>query len=397
MANFQDSRFFGISPRAVGMSVLAIAIVVGLFFIPETVKFLFDSKPRAAKADKVVVSERSKPSTEVARAALSPDALSSIQSEVAKPQSAAVNAPAKGSRRDVDADDSKSGGFFSGWNFGVKAGTQGGEVVPIPSGLTFDRIASKEGQAFVKKGLPELNRFFRRERLSPSSIQDAAQPLILELQSVGSISGKGAQPDEIANRVRSIHIQTVRDMRRAGADRGVMLRWLELPLVRFIDDRGGVGAARRIKAGFAPKFALSDVKIRQPFNRGWSVDGRSPISLIAEFSVQGTDIDKIVAYANGKIVRTMKLGRLPSGENRTFRFNGDAYGVWTFAAYDRYGVRPFVKSYSFYPRARVFSQSPDGTYQIGFMPGSAPNSLDRFFYVGGSSRPGVRDPMVSRF
>lgn len=379
------------------MSVLGIAIVVGLFFIPETVKFLFDAKPRATKNEKVVASEKPKAQAEGSRASLSREALSSIRSEVTKPESASGTVPRKGARRESEPDDGKSGGFFSGWNLQVKAGTTGVEMVPIPPNLTFDRITSKEGQAFVKKSLQQVNRFFERERLSSSPIQEAAEPLIVELQSVVSNSGKGDRPEDVENRVRSSHIQTVRGMRKAGADRGVMLRWLELPVVRFIDERGNVGAGRKIKSMFVPRFALSDVKIRQPLNMNWSPDGRSPITLAAELSVQGTDVEKILAYSNGKLVRTMMLGHLPSGETRTLFVNGDAYGVWTFAAYDRYGARPFVRHYSFYPRTKVFSQSPDGSYQISFMPGSAPNSLDRFFYVGGSSRPAVRDPMVSRF
>jgi hypothetical protein len=75
MANFQDSRFFGMSPRAVLAGVIAVAVVVGLFFIPETVKFLFDAKPRQNKERVAVNAEKkvAKPTTtDVDRAALTP-------------------------------------------------------------------------------------------------------------------------------------------------------------------------------------------------------------------------------------------------------------------------------------------------------------------------------------
>jgi hypothetical protein len=114
-------------------------------------------------------------------------------------------------------------------------------------------------------------------------------------------------------------------------------------------------------------------------------------------SFKGSDIDRIVVFANGKQVRSVKFGKMGKDEVRTMRFNGDAYGVWSFVAYDKYGARPFTKSYSFYPRVRTFRRAPNGSYLIGFLPGSARNSLDRFFYVGGSSRAKNPDAVVSKF
>jgi hypothetical protein len=115
--------------------------------------------------------------------------------------------------------------------------------------------------------------------------------------------------------------------------------------------------------------------------------------------VKGTDIDRIVVYANGKQVRDMRMAQASFSDVRTVTVGGDAYGVWSFVVYDKYGTRPYTKSYSFYPRVRAFSQAPDGTYQIAFMQGSARNSLDRYFFAGASSRPSMtsRDPFIARF
>lgn len=393
MANFQESRFLGLSSRTVGMGIVAIIVVVGLFFIPETVKFLFDAKPRQGKP-RGAVTEKVAGRVETDRAGLSPDALNQLRADMTKPKAVSVKAP----RREAEDDDSSKGeGFFAGWNLHVQAGTQGHENAPIPTGLTFDRIASKDGLAFIKKGRSDINRFFSRERLPTTSIQDAAHPLVVELDGVSAATAKGASAEDVGMRIKVAHVRALKGMYKAGADRGFLMRWLELPIIKFIDERGGVGAVRKIRAAFAPQMMLVDLSVRQRQRRGWGVDGRTPISAMSEMSFKGADVDRVVVFANGKQVRVVRFGKMGADDARTMRFNGDAYGVWSFVAYDKYGARPFTKSYSFYPRVRNFRQLSNGTYQIAFLPGSARNSLDRFFYAGGSGRPVSHDAAFSKF
>ena len=147
MANFGETRFLGLTPRAVGLSVVAIAIVVGLFFIPEGIKFIFDGKPRVSReqgapaaASKQAVARKS---SEVgSRAGLSRDALSSINAEMSSKKGGTeqvIEAP-KSSRRSGDSDESSSGskgGIFSGWDFSVKARPSSDNKVDAPSNLSF--------------------------------------------------------------------------------------------------------------------------------------------------------------------------------------------------------------------------------------------------------------------
>lgn len=403
MANFQDSRFFGMSPRAVLAGVVAVAVVVGLFFIPETVKFLFDAKPRqikervAANSDKKVVKAST---TEVDRAALAPDSLNQVRSEVARAKAGSASSSVKPVKKTGESEDSSRGeGLFSGWNFRVKAGTQGGESAQLPQGLTIDRMSSKEGVAFLRRGEADVRRFLKTERVDRTEISDIADDFIAELEGVGPAVAKGASPEEISNRLRTAHVATLRALQRAGADRGFLMRWIEVPVVKLIDERGGVGAVRKLRGSFAPRIALTDVSVRQRQTRGWGADGRAPASVRLELSVKGTDIERIVVYSNGRQVRDMRMAPASFSDVRTLNISGDAYGVWSFVVHDKYGTRPYTKSYSFYPRVRAFSQAPDGTYQIAFMQGSARNSLDRYFFAGASSRPSMtsRDPLIARF
>lgn len=403
MANFQDSRFFGMSPRAVLAGVIAVAVVVGLFFIPETVKFLFDAKPRQSKDRVAVTAEKkaSKPTTtEVDRAALAPDSLNQVKSEVARAKAGNSSATAKSSRKTADGDDSNRGeGLFSGWNFRVKAGTGGAENAQLPQGLSLDRITSKEGVAFLRRATPDIRRFLKTERVEKTEMTDIAESFIEELEGVSPAVAKGATAEEVSNRIRFAHVSTLRALHRAGADRGFLMRWIEIPVVKLIDDRGGVSAIRKLRASFAPRITLTDVSVRQRQMRGWGADGRAPASVRLDLSVTGTDVDRIVVYANGKMVRDMRMGAATLSDIRSISVGGDAYGVWSFVVYDKYGTRPYTKSYSFYPRVRAFSQAVDGTYQIAFLQGSPRNSLDRYFFAGASSRPSMtsRDPFIARF
>jgi hypothetical protein len=407
MANFGETRFLGLTPRAVGLSVVAIAIVVGLFFIPEGIKFIFDGKPRVSReqgapaaASKQAVARKS---SEVgSRAGLSRDALSSINAEMSSKKGGTeqvIEAP-KSSRRSGDSDESSSGskgGIFSGWDFSVKARPSSDNKVDAPSNLSFEKIVSRDGVSFFKQSRGAIPRFLKQEGLVGTPADDGIEPLREEINSVVVGGAKGGSSQEVANKLRSAHIEALRGLKASGADRGTMLRWLDLPVVKFIDTQGGINAGQRIRESFDPGLLLRDLSVRQRRQRRWGVNGRAPTSFQAEFSVIGSDVQKVVAYANGKMVRSIKLGKSRPGEPRPFRINGDASGVWTLVAYDSFGSRPFSKSYSFYPKASVFRQERDGSFQIAFLPGTGRNSLDRFFLVGASSRRRSSDSTISTF
>lgn len=409
MANFDETRFLGLTPRAIGLTVVAVAIVIGLFFIPEAVKFLFDAKPKASREQ--VATTSASPSSKQGVARKAPD--SGERAALSRERLSAINADAAGKKRSSEqpaetvrvakksADNSESstgkGGIFSGWDFNVKANPSGGQKVDAPASLSFEKIVSKDGVNFLKQGRAAIPRFLKQEALVGGAADEAIDGLRREMNAIIAGDTKGASSQEVANRLRSAHVTALRGMRAAGADRGVMLRWLDLPVIRFIDTQGEVKAARKIRELFDPGLILMDLSVKQRPRRNFGANGRTPTSFKAEFSVIGSDVQKIVAYSNGKLVRSMKLTKPQLGEQRSVKIQGDATGVWTFVAYDSFGARPYSKSYSFYPKATIFRQERDGTFQIGFLPGSGRNSLDRFFLVGASGRRRSSDSSISTF
>jgi hypothetical protein len=289
---------------------------------------------------------------------------------------------------DIPKGSTNKGGILSGWDFSVKARRSASDnVVEEPKSLPFDKIVSKDGINFLKQGRGAIPQFLKSESLSISLVEDSIEPLQREVDAV--VAGNASStdnPQDTANRLRMAHVAALRGLISAGADRGVLLRWLDIPIIKFIDKQGGVKAARRIRDAFQPRMSLVDVTVRQRVQRGWGSNGQEPAFISAEMAVSSSDVQKVVVFANGRMINSYNLGYGAPGEPRSIRIDGDASGVWTFVAYDTFGARPYTKSYSFYPKASVFRQDSEGKFQIAFLPGSARNSLDRFFMVGTSAR-----------
>lgn len=409
MANFQEARFLGLTPRALGLSAVAVAIVVGLFFIPEAVKLFLEATPQVGSKQELV-SEKPQPRQSASRsdtrtrASVSQDALGNLSNLNAEMRGSAGRPDEVGERRKLSqrksVDDknreSSKGGLFSGWDFNVKARQDTNQRIEAPATLSFEKIISREGAKFFKQGRGAIPRFLKQEGLSTSPAQVGVQPLQEAINVV--VSGNSSSTsEEVAQRLRLAHVAALRGLRAAGADRGLMLRWLAIPVVRFIDVQGGIHLAKRIYEAFDPGFILSDLAVKQRKQRGWGSNGIAPANFRGEFSVFGTDVERVVAYSNGKMVRSFKLQRSRLGEPRSIRISGDAAGVWTFVIHDKFGARPYAKSYSFYPKVSVFRQSQNGSFQIGFLPGSNRYSLDRFFLVGASARPQPSDSVIATF
>jgi EAL and modified HD-GYP domain-containing signal transduction protein len=134
-----------------------------------------------------------------------------------------------------------------------------------------------------------------------------------------------------------------------------------------------------------------------------SIGDDSPIMLlepkrtVLEFEVRGSDVDRLTVYSNGRLVRTLRVGHARGSGPRSVRINGNAYESLTVVAHDAFGARSYAKNYAFYPRVQVFRQGSNGKYEIGFLPGSARNSLDRFFFIGGSGKVQNQDPLIATF
>ena len=396
MGNFQDSRFFGFSGRTIWVTVVIVAVVVGLFFIPETIKFALYSKKLPTLSRSLSESKKLPTKVEMERAALSPEALKAISSSVS-----ATPAPAKAvvAKKATDGDDGDRPGLFSGWNFRVKASEAGGGGgAQVPSGLSLEKIGTKEFQSLVKRSRPEVQRFVGKYAPKNSQVEDISSTFLDQLDLASRDSAKGLSSNALVEGLLDLHISTIKALAHSGADRGVIIEWMKIPIVSFVDEKVGLDGIDKVKGYFVPRMVLNTAKVRQRLSNGWGPDGRSPATLQAEVMVRGTDVEKVIIFNNGKKISESNGARVGSDGIKAVRMRGDANGVWTIVAYDKFGARPYWTRYAFYPKVRRFRQQPNGEYLIGFSQNSAPNSLDRFFMVGSSKlRQYSSDPMISMF
>lgn len=404
MVHFQESRFLGLSPRAVWLTLAVAGVVVGLFFMPPALKYLVEGsgKPKQKTASAVTVTSPAKKGDNASveqKASLNPDKLQQVTSAIAsQDHKEQIAKPQQQKKADAQDASSQKNGFFSGWNFRVKARTTvDGPGTAIPSGLTFDKLQSKEAQAFFKSGAADIKRFIKKEKV-PAGRQTDAILLYSDAMSELAVGVKGVSNEEITKRLAALHAQTLRELSGAGADRGVLMTWLSLPIVSFVDDGTGVRAMQKIRNLFAPRMSLAAASVREKMPAMWGLGQGAVASANIQLVVRSSDVSTIRVMNNGQILRDIKLGNPDASGVRLVRISGDATGIWSFIAFDKFGARPYSKSYAFYPRVQGFPQNQNGTYDIAFEPGSARNSLDRFFLIG-SSGGGRRtsDPMIAEF
>lgn len=400
MAHFQESRFLGLSGRTLVVTLVIAAAVIGLFFLPEAIKFALKSSGAPGGEKRASVEGRArrevKERTEE-RGALSPEALKAINSSVGATSTPSQPPAAAASRRDAEEGGSERPGLFEGWDFKVKAGEPNSGGAQVPASLSIDKMGGKEFQGLLKQGRGDVKSFVKKQLSKNLEAQSVVETFVHQIELAARESAKGMSPKQLTAGLRDLHISTIQALSRAGLDRGTILEWLRIPIVSFIDDRVGVDAQEKIRDYFVPRMLLRAVSVRQRPSNGWGMDGRSPATVRAELSFRGTDIEKVVVYANGRKMSEASGPRNGADNQRHVRVHGDAHGVWTFVAYDRFGARPFWKSYSFYPKARRFRQSRHGEYLIAFKQHSAPNSLDRFFLVGSSALRQSGDSVISTF
>lgn len=395
MGNFDDSRFLGVTPKAIGLVAVAGIAVVGLFFMPETLKFLFD-----ARVDTTTTGVENSPTKRVdPRASLSSVALNKSRD---LPQ-AAVNAtkPSKNRERTTTRSTNESAGILSGLDFSIPAHPSSRRPeMTAPDGLNFDSLLSKEGLRFLNDSRKGIENFKRKNRVVGARAEDAIGRLtqIMRRIASGDVGELGDEAQGIA--LKKAHVDALRALYADYGDRGLLLRWLNVGAISFIDDAGSVKARTKILQSFWPSFYLSDLDIRQPLHNGAAVSARYPARLRGKIRLATTDIAKMEIYSNGQLIKTYSIDARGNRRERTVSITGDAYGFWTIVAYDKYGQPPVSKTYSFYPRVTAFGKNGQGRYEIGFLPGSADNSLDRFFLVGSSVNQSARsssDGIVSIF
>lgn len=405
MAHFQENRFLGLSSRTALVTLGIIAVVVGLFFIPKMIqsKWTLPGKSSGSASGTQVVASKAprQAANEDPRAALSSGSLQGLSDEFDsqgdKGSAGEQQAKTKGKGAD-GADSNGTGGLFSGWNVKVRArGDSDAGAKELPRGVSLDNLTSREASAFFKKSRGDVARFVDRNRLKQlTPITAALEPFLKLVDQVAAGLGKGSDPKTISQQLVGQHRFIVQAFAANGLDRGMLLEWLDIPLIRMIDTTRGGNIGVGLYNSFSPRITLRKINIKERADRSGS---RVSSSMNAELAVKGSDVESVTIFYAGQPLREVRLGRADAQGFKVFRMNGSADGLWGIQAHDKFGSGPVTKVYSFYPRVRRFRRLDDGSYDIAFSPRSAKNSLDRYFAVALSSRQANQssDPSVTVF
>jgi len=343
-------------------------------------------------------SAASKVGAPVERASLSREKLGSftdIDALMKEPvQGGGVKRPTPKSNQQQEAAPAKEGGFFGGLMKGRKSPRKGDAV---SSGVSIENLSTKDARNFFKKGQTDIARFSKGAKTLGTNALDALQKVSDPYDAVVKGGPKSADSQELAAELQRAHRSALNTLVKTRSDRGKIMEWLSLPAVAFVEESLGGRSLAAIRGFFAPSMVVRNLSVRQ---RGGSISalGGGPIMVSAEVAVKGTDVEKVALFIGGQRQREMKPGNPDADGYRTFKIRGSGDGIWSLVAFDKYGARPFTKNYAFNSRVRWFRRDPQGEYMIAFRPGSARNSLDRFFYVGGTRvTNGSRDPSISVF
>jgi hypothetical protein len=404
MANFGDSRF-GFSSKTIWVSLAVVGVVVGLFFIPALINGQFANRHggqraqnRQATPQKPPAPQNAQPSepqggSQQDRAALNSDSLMGVQSTVRQEQGGGTAAQKPQQKRLGDVDPNPSDeGFFSGFKVSAR-----GDDAKYVKGFSLDKLGNKEGQTFFKRGSADATRFIEKNAFSDPTARNAALALVAGMDRVAAGIGKNVNPQEVGASLVELHTSALRAMSATLGDRGLILDWLQIPAVKVIESSTGGVNERALQDRFAPRILIRSLTIRQRQANDGSYDPSAKATVSAEIAVKGSDVDQIGFAIGGQHQRDIRLSRPGRDGYRSFKVNGDGFGLWSFVAYDKYGARPFTKNYAFFPRVQRFSQAQDGTFAIAFTPTSAKNSLDRFFAVSQTVAQGSRDPAIGTF
>lgn len=401
MAHFQENRFLGFSSRTLLVTVGIVAVVVGLFFIPKMIQTRWSSPKGTGStsqtASQQVKAKQSEAVTEQ-RAAISPGALKGLASDLEDSEKIEKKSEVKGKSAKGNEGEGGSAGLFSGWNVKVRArGNSDAGNKELPKGVSLDTLNTKEASSFFRRSKGDIARFVDRNRLKQTPVKVALEPFTSLVDQVANGLGKNVDSAEIAQQLVAAHRQLLQTFGSLGFDRGMLLEWLDIPLLNLIDRSKGGNVTAGIFNSFSPRISLRNVSIKEKESRNTAIPTSAMMN--AELAIKGTDVETVTVFHHGQPIREVKLGRPDAQGYRVFRINGDAQGQWAFQAHDKFGAQPMMKVYSFYPRVRRFRRLDDGTYDIGFLPRSARNSLDKYFAVAISSQQVQQssDPSVTIF
>lgn len=162
-------------------------------------------------------------------------------------------------------------------------------------------------------------------------------------------------------------------------ERETYLSWEAVALNGLFGHERAEGYKKALRPSFAPRLSLEALEISETRDKGRRVRGMSPTAVL-KAHLYGDDVAHVHLYRDQEFIEEVSIGASDKEGKRSLTFSSPkvpADGLLTLVVYDRLG-EVYSKTYSFYPRVRQFRWN-QGRYELPF--GKGDPRLDPYFAV----------------
>lgn len=199
--------------------------------------------------------------------------------------------------------------------------------------------------------------------------------------------------------IEQLDTEVTMSMIRESVDRSDFIAWSKVSLGPLLSGSRAIRMKSRMEMPFNPRLTLASVELRRPPRSEYSkyfARGRDIPTLVRVSGfIIGKDTNKLVLIKNGRRATRVSLKSKPDEEGkRMFRFSANrGEGLFTLRAIDKDG-NIVDNIYSFFPRADMFPRRKNNSLMLpirsvtdpkDFSFGEVDPRLDRFFKVASNS------------
>ncbi len=341
----------GISPRSFIITIIGIALVVALFFLPEI-----------AELHKSLLGFPSSPST----------GTEAVQENVVK-EEVAQSSGISTMDRIVGLLDSS---YVDRLGIGKKNSPAQQGVTSSAVEFSWAAIKSKPSAHALRGTSKECQNIIKQLSSDKPATRFAIQNFINGINLLLGSGDKNMTAIEAVAYLANLQNTVVRVMMRENVDIGTYNNFVALDLGPVVDLNQKRRLASQLKP-FNPRLTLTAISVKKVGSKLNIYQESAPPYVQVKGYVIGNDVKSIQLFYNGNLLKVFKPGRPNELNQRNFSTRRYyAKGIYTFRVFDSLG-QMWEKSYVFYPRVKVYPWK-GGAYAIP-KTSEMDTRLDRFF------------------
>lgn len=371
----RTSRSSRISFKSVLFSLMALLLVIGLFFIPEIIQFKRAVSGTAKTAGEMKTFQTATVKTPADK---KESQLSRIASLI---DSGYLDRIKSDQHKDGKKPDEKKPEASTAVNTSAKVAAPEGErtIKAIDASLTWKALKSRDSKSSLNKAKDQIMDILTD---IPVDLRGSRFALLNFANAIEQITSGGAEkttpaPQALAL-LEKLYTTTVNEFLREGISQVAYKRFVGIDFGSVLNNASPLLSGSAV--AFNPQLTLMKIGLTQ------KKQGKTEGTLIANIEgfVVGDDVVRIEIVSGGIRSNDVVPKKFDSIGYRRFTINRlELTGKLLLKVYDRTG-RVFQKLYSIYPRAKIF-ENGKGRFLIPESVSEFDNRLDRYFTMQVSS------------